>query len=81
MNATSAIVCAIETGLSIEKIKQALLTFSGSKRRLEEKGSLSSGALLFDDYAHHPTEIKKTLLALRKSYPRAHITCIFQPHT
>ena len=44
-------------------------------------GRLESGALLFDDYAHHPTEIRKTLKALRQSYPGKRIVCIFQPHT
>jgi UDP-N-acetylmuramate--alanine ligase len=53
----------------------------GSKRRLEFLGELLSGAKVYDDYAHHPTEIRKTLTTLRKQYPNKKILCIFQPHT
>jgi len=44
-------------------------------------GNTKSGAAVFDDYAHHPTEIKKTLSSLRERYPEANIICVFQPHT
>ncbi len=81
LNATAAVVVALELGFSPEKIKAALHTYKGSKRRLEYKGSLPYGAKVYDDYAHHPTEIKKTLGALRKIYPKQRIICIFQPHT
>jgi UDP-N-acetylmuramate--alanine ligase len=81
LNALAAIIVSLETGLSIEKIKKGLLAFTGSKRRLEFIGDLQSGAKVYDDYAHHPTEIKKTLQALRKQYPNKKIICIFQPHT
>ena len=81
LNALCAIVVSLELGLSAEKIKKGLLAFNGSKRRLEFKGKLNSGAMLYDDYAHHPTEIKSTLTALKKSFPNKKIVCIFQPHT
>lgn len=81
LNALAAVITAIQCGLSVETIQKVLPSFAGSKRRFEYKGKLSSGALLFDDYAHHPTEIKKTLEALRKSYLKKRIVCIFQPHT
>lgn len=81
LNALAAFIAGIEVGLSIEKIKPALLKFTGAKRRLEFIGDLLTGAKMYDDYAHHPTEIKKTLLALRKQYPGKKIVCIFQPHT
>ncbi len=80
-NALAAVITAIQCGLSIKAIQKTLPEFVGSKRRFEQKGILPSGALLFDDYAHHPTEIKKTLAAFRKSYPTKKIVCIFQPHT
>ncbi|HVF68938.1 MAG TPA: cyanophycin synthetase, partial [Xanthomonadales bacterium] len=64
-----------------DKIKKGILSFSGSKRRLEFVGNLSTGAIVYDDYAHHPTEIKKTLKALRTQYPKKKIIAIFQPHT
>jgi UDP-N-acetylmuramate--alanine ligase len=81
INALAAIIVCLELGLSIEKIKKGLLAFKGTKRRLEFIGELQSGAFLFDDYAHHPTEIRKTLEAIRNSYPNKKIVCIFQPHT
>lgn len=80
-NALGAIIGVYECGLDFEKIKKVLPSFVGSKRRFEYIGKLFSGALLFDDYAHHPTEIKKTLKAFRQSFPKAQIICIFQPHT
>lgn len=81
LNALAALITGMEVGLTIEKMKPALLRFTGAKRRLEFIGDLATGAKLYDDYAHHPTEIKKTLHALRKQYPRKKIICIFQPHT
>ena len=81
LNALCSIVVCLELGVSAEKIKKGLQEFRGSKRRLEFKGKLVSGATLYDDYAHHPTEIKKTLEAVKKSFPKKKIVCIFQPHT
>ncbi len=81
VNALGAIVVAQEAGLQLEQIKKGLAAYSGSKRRFEYVGRLSSGALLYDDYAHHPTEIKQTLMAFRKTFPKHKIICIFQPHT
>ena len=81
LNALATIIIGLEIGLSVEKIKKGLGAFSGSKRRLEFIGDLRTGAKVYDDYAHHPTEIKTTLAALRKQYPKKKIICIFQPHT
>ncbi|RJQ37954.1 UDP-N-acetylmuramate--L-alanine ligase [Candidatus Microgenomates bacterium] len=81
LNATGAIIASLECGIPLEKIKKALKEFSGTKRRFEYIGKLSKGALLFDDYAHHPTEIKKTLKAFTQNYPKSKIVCVFQPHT
>lgn len=81
LNALAVIIASHESGLSIEKIKKGLLAFTGSKRRFEFVGELTTGAKVYDDYAHHPTEIKKTLQALRAQYPKKQIVCIFQPHT
>lgn len=80
-NALAAIIAAFECGISFEKIKKGLKTFTGSKRRSEYIGKMSSGALLFDDYAHHPTEIKKTLATFKQRFPKSKIICVFQPHT
>jgi len=81
LNALGAVIAAIEIGLSLDKIKKGISQFWGSKRRLEFIGKLESGALVFDDYAHHPAEIRKTLRALRLSHPKEKIICVFQPHT
>lgn len=81
LNATAALIVAIELGMPLYKIQQGLLAFKGTKRRFETIGRLSSGALLIDDYGHHPTEIKKSLRAAREQFKKQYIICIFQPHT
>jgi len=81
LNAVAAFIVGLEVGLSKEQIEKGLLAFEGSKRRSEFIGTLSSGAQLFDDYAHHPTEIQKTLKAFREKFPNSKIVCVFQPHT
>ena len=81
LNALAAIISCTELGLPIEQIKKGLLSFKGTKRRMEYIKTTYQGALVFDDYAHHPTEIRKTLETLRKTYPSKKIVCIFQPHT
>ncbi len=57
-------------------------TFPGTWRRFEYKGELASGAQVYDDYAHHPTEISATLQGFREIYPygQKKITVVFQPH-
>ena len=81
LNALCAMVVCLELGLSVDKIKKGLSAFNGTKRRLEFIGKTKEGAYVYDDYAHHPTEIKKTLAALKKMYPNKKIVSIFQPHT
>jgi len=62
-----------------QKILASLASYRGAWRRMEYRGKFQ-GALVFDDYAHHPTEIKATLGALKERYPNKNILCIFQPH-
>lgn len=81
LNAVASIIASWETGLDTEQVKKGLASFIGSKRRLEYIGKIPSGAMLYDDYAHHPTEIRKTLNALKNLHPAKKIICIFQPHT
>ncbi len=78
-NSMPAIGVALELGLPIEKIKNALLAFRNSKRRFEYKGQIG-GVTVIDDYAHHPTEVEATLKAAQK-YPHKTLWCVFQPHT
>lgn len=81
LNALAAIIVGLETGLTSEQIRAGLLTFTGAKRRMEYHGELTTGAVFYDDYAHHPTEIRNVLFALHEKYPKKKIICIFQPHT
>lgn len=80
INAMSAIVLGLEIGLTVEQIRKGLSAFKGTKRRAEFVGELDSGILLYDDYGHHPEEIKKTLEAFRKIFPKKNIITVFQPH-
>ena len=61
-------------------IDNALLSFKGSWRRFEYKGETPRGALVYDDYAHHPTAIEKTLEAARQEFPDKKIIIAFHPH-
>lgn len=58
---------------------RALNNFTGTWRRFEYKGKTNNGVLVYDDYAHHPTEIKATLKAA-KEFLKSKIWCVFQPH-
>ena len=79
LNALSCIALCDYYGISYENIKNALLKFTGAKRRFEFKGKLN-GASIYDDYGHHPTEIIATAKALmNKKYNKSWV--IFQPHT
>lgn len=79
-NAVAAGIVANQLGISWEQIRQSLPNFFGTKRRFEAMGE-KRGIKFFDDYAHHPTEIKATLEAARSWFPNSKITCVFQPHT
>ncbi|MEW8973585.1 MAG: UDP-N-acetylmuramate--L-alanine ligase [Tissierellaceae bacterium] len=80
-NALASIAAAHIYGVSMEDILRNISTYTGVHRRLELKGYFN-GAKIIDDYAHHPTEIKATLEAVKNSYNgNGKIYCIFQPHT
>lgn len=78
-NALAALAVADLLDISVEESMEGLVKFRGTKRRFEYKGELN-GITIIDDYAHHPTEIRASLLAARH-YPHREIWCIFQPHT
>ena len=63
-----------------ENIATALLAFTGTWRRQEKLGSLPDGTLIYDDYAHTPTEIDATVSSMREAYPEAELVAVFQPH-
>ena len=78
-NATGAAALALELGIPFEVIKEGLKNYTGTARRFEKKGEFN-GAVVIDDYAHHPTEMEATLNAALK-YPHKTLWCVFQPHT
>ncbi|KAI4440573.1 MAG: UDP-N-acetylmuramate--L-alanine ligase [Ruminococcus sp.] len=78
-NALASIATAELLHIPMEAIQKGLLSFIGTDRRFEYKGTLD-GVTIIDDYAHHPTEIQATLKAA-KYYPHKELWCIFQPHT
>ncbi len=79
-NAVSVFVTGEILGIGEEEIKKGLLRYLGCRRRFEDMGNFK-GAKFFDDYAHHPEEIKETLKAVRAWFPKRRIVAIFQPHT
>ena len=80
LNALAAIAVTRELGISFTEIAKILETFQGVHRRMEIVASTDDNILIIDDYAHHPTEIKATLSALRSSWQDRIIIAVFQPH-
>lgn len=79
-NAAAAFAAAAQVGITDEVARQALTNFAGTWRRFEYKGEIN-GAKIYDDYGHHPTEIKATILGARALHDDKKLTVIFQPHT
>ena len=78
-NATAAIAIALNLGIQISKIKQALKKFLGIQRRFTKVFSIQKREF-YDDYAHHPTEIRAVIKGARQVYKDRKIICVFQPH-
>ena len=78
-NATAAAAVAFTVGISAKIIKDALKQFKGVQRRFNKIFTYRQTAF-FDDYAHHPTEIRELLKGVRKVYQKEEIICVFQPH-
>lgn len=78
-NSIAASAVALYVGVSPEKIKEALETYKGVKRRFEYQVE-EEDTVYIDDYAHHPTEIEAFLSSVKGLYPGRHVTAIFQPH-
>ncbi len=81
-NAACAFAVAQILGIDDHVTSLALHNFAGTWRRLENRGTLASGTIVYDDYAHHPSEIRASLQALRELYPKGEkkIYVLFQPH-
>lgn len=80
MNAAAALAVADFLQVNENIAKKSLSEFRGTWRRLEKKGETKNGTIIYDDYAHHPTEIKASIEGLRELYPNKKLTVIFQPH-
>lgn len=79
-NALAVISLALEIGVDLLAIRTWIGEFTGTARRLEKMGEYK-GAVIIDDYAHHPTEIRATLAAVKEAYPDKKIKVLFHPHT
>ena len=80
LNALSAIIASDQIGASRYNIKKYLPLYQGCKRRFEKVGQFGN-VLLYDDYAHHPSEIIATLSSIRQWFRDRRIIILFQPHT
>ena len=78
-NALASILTSLELGVSLKTIRETLKNFKNAERRLEFKGEVK-GCPVYDDYGHHPTEIRAVLNTLREMYPGKKLLLIFQPH-
>jgi UDP-N-acetylmuramate--alanine ligase len=79
LNALAALAACRAAGVALEEAGPALASFSGARRRFEYRGAMASGAEVYDDYAHHPTEVRATLDAARTLGGRR-VIAVFQPH-
>ena len=78
-NATASIAIGLNLGIKIKKIKKTLKSFLGIQRRFTKVFSIGKREF-YDDYAHHPTEIKAVISSARQVYKDRKIICVFQPH-
>lgn len=78
-NATAAVAACYACGVEPAEAAEAIGRFTGADRRMTEVGRYN-GAIVVDDYGHHPTEIRTTLRALREKYSPLRLLCVFQPH-
>ena len=79
-NAKSACMVGIALNIHRDKVLKSLKNFTGTWRRQEYLGKTKTDAFIYDDYAHHPTEIKATLNAFREKFPENKIIAVFMPH-
>jgi UDP-N-acetylmuramate--L-alanine ligase len=79
-NALAVIATLRTLGFPVEQVQEGLVDYRGVKRRFELIGE-KNGITIYDDYAHHPTAVRETLLAARTRFPNQRIWAIFEPHT
>ena len=79
LNATAAVAMARELGASLEALAEGLTTFGGAGRRMELIAD-TAGVIVYDDYAHHPTEVRATIGAARQLVGERRLWAVFEPH-
>ena len=79
LNSTAAVAVALTIGISKNIIKNGLKEFKGVQRRFNKIFTYRETSF-YDDYAHHPTEIKEVLNGVRAAYKKEEVICVFQPH-
>jgi UDP-N-acetylmuramate--alanine ligase len=80
LNALAVLAICSKLGITLDRVVKSFRSFKGVARRLEKR-SEHFNALFYDDYAHHPNEIRATLKALKSRYSDKNITAIFEPHS
>jgi UDP-N-acetylmuramate--alanine ligase len=79
LNATAALLAGLELGAPLEGLAEGLAAFGGVRRRFEFKGR-ADDVRVYDDYAHHPTEVAAQLKAVRHAAGSGRVVVVFQPH-
>jgi UDP-N-acetylmuramate: L-alanyl-gamma-D-glutamyl-meso-diaminopimelate ligase len=79
-NALGVYAMGREIGIDRQKLREGMATFAGIKRRQEVKGEVR-GVLVMDDFAHHPTAVKETIMAVREAYPGRRLWAVFEPRS
>lgn len=79
LNATAALCAGLVAGIDFETCARGLLHFGGVDRRFHFKGE-ARGVKVYDDYGHHPTEVRAVLQAFKEKFPDSKLTVLFQPH-
>ncbi|HEX8994057.1 MAG TPA: UDP-N-acetylmuramate--L-alanine ligase [Candidatus Paceibacterota bacterium] len=80
INAAAVLAASDVLGVPPDVAREAIGSFTGTWRRFERKGVTRSGAVVYDDYGHHPTEVKATLESARRQFENKRIIVAFQPH-
>jgi UDP-N-acetylmuramate--alanine ligase len=79
LNAAAAIAAGLEAGFPFSVCAAGIEAFQGVDRRFQHKGT-RDGVEVYDDYGHHPTEVKAVLAAFREKFPKQRLVTVFQPH-
>jgi len=79
LNAAAALAAGLELGMPLAGLREGLATFTGARRRFDPRGE-AGGVRVFDDYAHHPTEVAAAIRAARTVAGAGRVVVVFQPH-